>query len=991
MMATLEKKTGYSSGSTPHTGGNIKVSVNAGNNGTPYTSTYVGPPTQNNGTVTSLVNGEYITTSNGETVAKSQTLQEASQKSKEHIFGGKEGQAYRIYPDWMLKEGGTLAPLQKKMTAYSESRINYSEPKSPNIPNPVSISTQKAYEAGLISRNAFNNYQNSGVMELIVPQQMLTAANEARKKYPVENNPETKSSLGMEDWFQTYIAGNEQQKQDIISEAAPRTQPLYELTEGGLGLGYAFSFAKSRITGKSLDVWQSERLANTEAFMMSGYNAAEKGWTDETMLWGFSRAAPASETLAFSMFGSGIAGKGFQEATELAFGGMMVQQGAKTIKEPSQENMVESFLYAGTALFAKSAEVMGGSMKAAYGEWKAPKSDLPLAKSFSITGMEIAEPKTIPEDTALVATKSTYTKAGTLETKGNVFMITEDVGKISTPTLESRDIFFKAVTKMGKGEVVKTDITFGNVSKAAGKSMEKMLGTGKIETLLNGNFDVELTKGELMQIGRNRQQTLLGKELPKLELSEVLSIGRRSGMTDMELMQVKQLRNQPSTTDLSHKVMKIDTLFKGTNGKDMFEIDWVKAGNVKLSKSDLSAFQEKLKTQPFEPFPKWPKEWSSKWNIPENWPEVNLLNIENMAKLQKGFDEALKSFVAGVSKNRPGVEVKDIGKIKQVSGGIGKGFMKKLSQAEIPDMEDAFNLRPGDVKGIVTPELKEVQEFRLGKIMNFGAAEPENKISRQSQKQIEMLGIRTRLGMGGTEQGQKQKVMTLLGTAQETSFKQEVNTGTKESIASLLGMKSLSKQEQKQKQKTDTRLGQVPKFEKLKLPAPKGGLSFSSISGKGNSKLLAPGFLVKVRRLGRWIDLLDRPVSRSQALGFGSKYALETPGASFKVVRVDALVEDINDPTWKKVRGMFRIPKPKSSLGPDVQIEKNKFRINTPGEYQGITQKGLEAIRMRRNFKPRGRVNIPKFRQPSFSMGKTPGTNEVLFGKRKGRRSIWDL
>ena len=485
-----------------------------------------------------------------------------------------------------------------------------------------------------------------------------------------------------------------------------------------MGTDIPFTFAEAELTGKSFDVWQKGQQANIEAFTGRAYGAAEKGGMD---LWSWSVTESMKPAAALGMIM-------FPEVGMLAFTGMGIKQAAETIKEPSEENIARTFLYGATGLVSKSAEVMGGSARASYAKWKATKLETPKAEGFSLKGAKIAEPKSIPEDTGLLVMKSRY-EGDMLKTSGNLFVITTDAGKISEPILKSRDITFEAKTRVA-GNKVKTDIIFGEASRAAGKSMDKMVGGGKIESLFNEKLEVELTKGELIQVGKTGQKTLKGSELPKLELSDVLSLGKKVKSTDIEIMQVKQLENQPSTASVSYKLVKLDTLLKkpietselvkvGNVLKErtesgILEVKWLKAGDIKLSKSGRSAFQERLKTQPFEPLPKWPeKAWGGKWNVPENWPEINLLKADNMAKLQKGFDEALKSFVSGVTKNKPSVEMKGIEELdtSRLVGGVGKGFMKKLAEAS---EAEAFNLKPGDVKGMEVPELKEVGRLRLG-------------------------------------------------------------------------------------------------------------------------------------------------------------------------------------------------------------------------------------------------------------------------------------
>ena len=972
------------------------------------------------GTVTSFnpATGQYeVKGEGGKVVAAAPTPREASQKSFNYIFRDQPFVARA------RGEGGFEIMKGKPptiLTGASESRIVQKEMAGSyqGIADPVSMSVREAYEAGVISRNALENYERSGVTGLVVSHKVLVAARKARKAYPVASLPETHSSLSMVEGQQRHEMGMEQQKRDIIGAAAPMAQLPYELTEGWGGAEYAFSLAESRLTGKSFEVFQSERLAGTEAFISRGYKAAEKGGMD---LWAWS--VPVAMKPA-----AGLAMVMFPAAGTVAFTGMGIKQAAETVKEPSEENIVRTFLYAGTGLAAMSIGVMGGSMKASYAGWKAAKLETPKAGGFSLKEAKVIEPKALPEDTGLLVTKSRY-EGDVLKTSGNIFTITQDVGKVSKPILEARDITFEAKTRLAKNNLVKTDIVFGEASRAVGKSMEKMAGGGNIESIFNEKLEVELTKGELIQIGRTGQKTLYGNELPKLELSEILSLGKKAKFTDFEIMQVKQFENQPSTAGISHKIVKLDTLLKkpietsrlvktGNVMKEitesgMLEVKWLKAGDIKLSKSGLSAFQERLKTQPFESLPKWPeKEWGKVSGIPENWPEINLLKMENLAKLQKGFDEAMKSFVSGMTKNKPGVEVKDIGNLEYLPGGIGKGFMKKLAEISEAETGEAFNLRPGDVKGMEVPKLKEAEGLRLG-LITQRKTDIERMAPRMNLRMKEMLkldigpAIKEKLDIS-------QDMMALLGTGTKTETMMMTETGIRQDVSNLLGIGTKTDIGQKLRMDVTarTKLGiepMPPIKDTGEIPMTGKGLSIPSMEGeRRRRKRMTFGFKVLVRRMGRWIELLDRPVSRSQAYGFGARYANENPSASFRVMRAGIAVKDIYDPTWDRIKNQFRPPKLKSRLPFDTQIERNRFRIDRPEEYRGITEKGIEASRLARTqrkgfslpkpgkawFKA-GKAESPKFKMGKMNLGEIGSTRELMFGKRrkgkKKKKGLWDF
>lgn len=115
-----------------------------------------------------------------------------------------------------------------------------------------------------------------------------------------------------------------------------------------------------------------------------------------------------------------------------------------------------------------------------------------------------------------------------------------------------------------------------------------------------------------------------------------------------------------------------------------------------------------------------------------------------------------------------------------------------------------------------------------------------------------------------------------------------------------------------------------------------------------------PVFHVFTRRAGKWRLISPKPLPKREAFSFGARRVLETPRASFKIVRAGVAIvpsRDLMPGIFESRRRMFRKPKKKSVLGADVFVEKTKFRIDEPGELHGITFKGLAAIRRKKMLK----------------------------------------
>lgn len=101
------------------------------------------------------------------------------------------------------------------------------------------------------------------------------------------------------------------------------------------------------------------------------------------------------------------------------------------------------------------------------------------------------------------------------------------------------------------------------------------------------------------------------------------------------------------------------------------------------------------------------------------------------------------------------------------------------------------------------------------------------------------------------------------------------------------------------------------------------------------------GFNVYVKEKKKFIKVNQRALSRRDALALGGTVVNETTSATFKLQAVKKKPSpiDLDVSNWDLIGGYFN-QKEKNKF-----IEKNKFRINTIGEFNGITVKGWLARR----------------------------------------------
>jgi len=122
------------------------------------------------------------------------------------------------------------------------------------------------------------------------------------------------------------------------------------------------------------------------------------------------------------------------------------------------------------------------------------------------------------------------------------------------------------------------------------------------------------------------------------------------------------------------------------------------------------------------------------------------------------------------------------------------------------------------------------------------------------------------------------------------------------------------------------------------------------IGGGGTTLKMLPtkkaqgAYQVLIRSGGKWTGV-GMPLPKRMATKLGIQVTARTPARSFKLLQVGSTA--MPDIPFAPSLKQYRKPMTKSRLGSGVLIEKSAFAINTPGEYQGITLKGLEAKRIK--------------------------------------------
>jgi len=118
----------------------------------------------------------------------------------------------------------------------------------------------------------------------------------------------------------------------------------------------------------------------------------------------------------------------------------------------------------------------------------------------------------------------------------------------------------------------------------------------------------------------------------------------------------------------------------------------------------------------------------------------------------------------------------------------------------------------------------------------------------------------------------------------------------------------------------------------------------------GRRRPTRQGFSVSVKSRGKFRKINRKPLTRSSALGLGADFVDRSTARSFFITKSKKKGKAKNilgiEGTFNPFK--FRRPARRSKLPRETFIERSAFAIDTPGERQGITFKGLLALERRR-------------------------------------------
>ncbi len=163
-------------------------------------------------------------------------------------------------------------------------------------------------------------------------------------------------------------------------------------------------------------------------------------------------------------------------------------------------------------------------------------------------------------------------------------------------------------------------------------------------------------------------------------------------------------------------------------------------------------------------------------------------------------------------------------------------------------------------------------------------------------------------------------------------------------------------------------------------PPPPGRLLFPSRLGRGVTKKAFRTQIRRGQRKGdRFVTVKGNTLPRNRAINLGAGIADSTTAASFRLMRKGTTTLP-DDPRFN-LKAKFRGIKGKSKLPPRTFVERRRFRIDTPGEKQGIP---FSPERL-----PRLREAIERKRQRRIRRALPPGRLPRSLRTGRGRVSVF--
>lgn len=182
-----------------------------------------------------------------------------------------------------------------------------------------------------------------------------------------------------------------------------------------------------------------------------------------------------------------------------------------------------------------------------------------------------------------------------------------------------------------------------------------------------------------------------------------------------------------------------------------------------------------------------------------------------------------------------------------------------------------------------------------------------------------------------------------------------IDTGSRGDTSIDVALKQTQSFESKLSPSSDVALDTLADFgldNKFDEPPPRRGKFDLDLDFTPKREKQAYDALVKQGK--SFVKVNNKPLTRKGALQTAAQFVDQTTAASFKIRKTKGKPQQSGLLGGFVLGGKFRPSKSAKRRAQNIFVEKNQFRIDTPGEIQGITVKGLQALenkrRMERNF-----------------------------------------
>jgi len=479
--------------------------------------------------------------------------------------------------------------------------------------------------------------------------------------------------------------------------------------------------------------------------------------------------------------------------------------------------------------------------------------------------------------------------------------------------IEKKEVFFDTRSKQPTKEQLTINFVKGNPKQIGGKAFSRPASQVKTQNNNDLKFFIVQTqkqKGLQLQAIQQKRKPILKKQ-PELKPATF-----------------KQSNNQELILDKQRKqefVFSKPNLSPREKRFELKKLELKKKAQQRQTEKNFGLFFQRAEQEAIKEFNLKRSLVTRKLNTQET-KKLTQQFEEKFGKQKNIFDEVLKKEKIKVSKPK-----------NKLAPTLDEEQATKKAQqfAQQTDIDLALNTKSGGVLGLQQPSALE-QEIKIA------TAQPQDlKLTTKIQS------ISAQLPKQETPPSQKTDTTFLQITTQATDFLSTKQQPFQE--IDIINKPFTTPQPKKQPRPQNNKVFSVRNSSLsggggFRIPLPPPIPSFDATGGKEQA------YDAFVREKGKFIKANNKPMTKRHAKAYASDIVDNSASASFTIKKTSGKPQPTPLGTLFVMGGKFR----KSKKNKKVIVEKRTFRIDTAGEKQGITAKGLIALRQKqkkqRNF-----------------------------------------